>query len=188
MAGLVCGCWGCLVTDKITFPTEPDIPPMILDAPATDTPIGTTLWVNKATRTEVRLPVQVREDNLTEPLDAHWRVLSAGNDAPPFEVLPLPLGQLLRDLDVVVQTSSLHMGECHRVELAVSGHFFPNTKPAFFDLAPSDDEVAHASWTIWEGRGDSQATPEEKAKLIDSCNAIEALLMPATSTSTQVTP
>jgi hypothetical protein len=187
MAVLVVGCWGCLVTDKITFPTEPDIPPMILDAPGTSTPIGTILWVNKATKPEVRLPVKVREENATQPLEAHWRVLTVGNDAPPFEVLPLPQG-LLRDLDVVIQTSSLHMGECHRVELAVSGHFFTSKKPAFFDLTPLDEQVARASWTLWEGRGEAQATAEEKAKLIDSCNAIEALLMPAMSTSTQVMP
>ena len=180
MAVLVVGCWGCLVTDKITFPTDPDIPPMILDAPGTNTPIGWTLWVNKATTPEVRLPVRVRDQNLTQPLEAHWRVLTAGNDSPPFESKPVPLGQLLRDFEVVVQSGMLHTGECHRVELAVSGNFFPNRNtPAFFDAAPIEEDVAHASWSVWEGRGEAQATAEEKAKLVDTCNAIEALLMPA---------
>jgi len=185
MALLSLGSEGCLVTDKITFPTEPDIPPMIVDAPGTSTPIGSVLWVNKAsTPAEFRLPVQVRDENLTQPLEAHWRVLTAGNASPPFDTFPLsPQGQLLRDLTVVVRNDSLHMGECHRVELAVSGSFFPNrTAPAFFDAAPKDEDVAHASWTVWEGRGDALATPEEKAKLVDTCNAIEALLMPAMTT------
>jgi len=172
------------VTDKITFPTEPDIPPMIVDAPGTSTPIGSPLWVNKATTPEFKLHVGVREQNITQELEAHWRVLTSGDPSPPFESLPLPQqGQVLRDLEFSVQTNRLRMGECAHVELAVSGSFFPNrTAPAFFDAAPKDEDVAHANWTVWEGRGNALATPEEKAKLVDSCNAIEALLMPAMTT------
>lgn len=171
---------GCLVTDEITFEEEADLPTVIVDAPGTKTPIGSIVWLDSETQSSWPFPVRVRDENLGQPLTAHYRVVTAENEFPTFVPVELkPSGAELRDLTLTVKSESLRVGECHRLELAVSAYFLGGTRPVFFNevLPGREGEVAHASWLLWEGPGDMLAT--DLARLAQSCVTIEDLLAPA---------
>jgi len=173
---------GCLVTDEITFDGQPDLPPVIVDAPGAKAEIGSIVWLDKQAASMWSFPVQIREQNVDQRLDAHFRVVHQGNASPDFESVPvLPqAGAVLRDLTLVIKAESLRPGECHHLELAVSAAFFNGVKPVFFDAVPPgrEDEVAYASWWLWEGPGDTLATEPDKARLAETCRAVESFLTP----------
>lgn len=171
---------GCLVTEEITFDEEPDLPTVIVDAPASKTPIGRIVWLDKSAQPSWDFVVKVRDENLSQELDAHYRVVTQDNDFPPFDSVELPGGgdSEERELMLRVKSESLRVGECHRLELAVSAAFLGGTKPVFFDevLPGREDDRAYASWTLWEGPGSMLAT--DLTRLAQSCRAIEDLLVP----------
>ncbi len=197
MAGLLAlCCGGCLVTDKIVFPVDPDIPPTILDEPGTQTPkIGAIFCIDKPATPEWSLTVKVRDQNPQQELWAHWRVVGDNDPTPPFEkdMVPLPaVGQLGRDFTFKVQSDTLQEGKCHHLQLAVSGSFFDHTDPRFddpryFDFPSNIDDLAEASWWVWEGKCDPATG--DSARLLASCQA--KLLTPsmaATTTSSAMGP
>jgi hypothetical protein len=175
---------GCLVTDEITFPEEPQFPPTILDVPGTDTPIGGILWVDlKQVTNEWRLKVQVRDDNIDEVLEARYRVWVGGEPAlPAWESAEIPpSGAAMRETyEVPVRFGYLRDDTCHRVELAVSGSFVRRTAPVYFDVlngqGERDDDIARASWTILEGEGEAKTDDVQALLLLRSCETIEAFL------------
>lgn len=172
---------GCLVTDEITFDEEPDLPTVIVDTPGTKTPIGRIVWLDKSAQPMWDFAVKVRDENLAQELTAHYRVVTRENDAPPFQTVPLPASDMeLRDLKLPVKSESLRDGECHHLQLAVSAAFFPRTEPVFFDAVPPgrESDIAYASWWLWEGPGVMLATDPDKARLAQTCGAIEDLLAP----------
>jgi hypothetical protein len=186
-------CSGCLVSDTITFPIEADVPPVILDRPATETAIGSMVWISKAaTPPEWPMKVIVRDQNSSQPLEAHWRVVQEGETSPPFAKQDVPLsGQVTRPFEFRVQSDVLKMGKCHQLVLAVSGSFFDARNPddtrfddpKYFDLPANIDDLAVASWWIFEGQGPMHASTDEEARLFESCHQIESLL-PAPSAAT----
>ncbi len=180
-AGLLFGPYaGCLVNDEIMFEEEPDFPPVILDAPNPVAPIGEHIWIDSSVTAMWPLDVRVRDENINQELIAHWRVLGEGETLEDFDQVILAPGLLVRDLQISVNSArSLDRGSCHRLELAVSGSFFKNQKRReVFDVRPDDaqEDIDTAVWWIWEGRGEMLTDDQQKARLIDSCNAIEALL------------
>lgn len=182
LAGLGGPASGCLVTDQITFEEEPNVPPVLLKAPGVKEDLGSIVWIDRSMRPTWDLRLKVRDENVEQDLVAHFRVKHEGEEFPPFDSIDLPAppdGSVLRDLLVIVQTETLYVGECHRLEVAVSGSFFPfeeRPTPAFFDaLRGPEDDIFVGMWWIWEGPGEMQATPEAKARLVESCNAIEVL-------------
>src|SRR5258705_531008 len=106
---LVCGpSAGCVVTDKIEFDTEQNVPPMIVDTPSEETPIGRILWVHKATSSMVTFSVKVRDPNVTQALKAHWRLVSKDDPTPQFDSKDVSItGDVVRDLTFELQTSPL---------------------------------------------------------------------------------
>jgi hypothetical protein len=173
---------GCLVTDPITFEEEPNVPPVLLTAPGERAYLGSNVWIDRTARPQWDLRLKVRDENVDQDLTAHYRIVHEGEISPPFDSIDVPArpdGAVLRDLLVTVQTEILNQRECHRLEVAVSGSFFPedrNDQPAFFDAVDGpEDDIFVGVWWIWEGRGEMQTSPEDKARLIDSCNAIELL-------------
>jgi len=179
LVGLVSGpCAGCLVTDEIMFENEPNFPPVILDAPSPTAPIGSHVWIDSSADVKTwPLSVRVRDKNINQPLVAHWRVVAdAERKDPSFEPLNLPPGLLVRDLKILVQTEALELGTCHKLELVVSGSFFKKVDPAYFEAVPdgAEDDVAKAVWWLLEG--DMHASAEEKARLIDTCNAVNGVV------------
>jgi hypothetical protein len=172
---------GCLVTDEITFNDEPDLPPEILSSPSSE-PIGGVFWVDKSDRrlTEVPITVGIRDENVRQGLTAHWRLRRReGEELPMFVSDDVPAGdEPVRDFTLHVQTGDLVEGECHRLELAVSGSFYINktSNPIYFDKVPEgrESDVTYAWWLIWEGRNDLVGSEYEK--LVSSCIASENFL------------
>jgi hypothetical protein len=165
----------CLVTDEITFPEEVPYPPTIVDVPGSEIPIGTILWLDIDQRTghpqnEWRIPVRIRDDNVDQELQTRYRVLREGSLLPPWtpDVIA-PSGSPTReDYEVKVRFGDLRPGQCHRLELVVSGSFLRRTDPRFFDVLNDEGEmngdIARASWTILEGSATTA--------FVDSCKAI----------------
>lgn len=178
---------GCVVTDQIDFPEEPNYPPTILDAPASAALIGRIIWIDKASTPMWHMAVKVRELNVTQPLKARWRLVTKDDLMPHFFEQPLAVqgDQLLRDLQFDVQSDSLHVDECALLQLAVSGSFVNRTDPVYFDATKDDtnSDLALASWTIWEGQGPSE-TADQLEHVASSCITIEAFLPTVMSTTT----
>lgn len=178
-AGLLFGPYaGCLVNDEIMFEEEPNFPPVILDAPNPVVRIGEHIWIDGSAVPMLDLDVRVRDENINQELIAHWRVLGQGETLAEFDDQVLPPGLLVRDLRISVNSArSIDDGRCHRLELAVSGSFLKNQKrKEVFDVTLDNADIDTAVWWIWEGRGEAGTLPQEKAALVDSCDAIEALL------------
>jgi len=171
---------GCLVTEEITFDEEPDLPTVIVDAPGSKTPIGHIVWLDKSAQPSWEFHVKVRDENLSQELTAHYRVVTQDTATPQFESVKLKPNQTeLRDLTLTVKSESLRPGECHHLELAVSAAFLESTRPVFDAVPPGrETDVAYASWTLWEGPGSMLATVPDLARLAQTCGAIEDLLAP----------
>jgi hypothetical protein len=170
-------CSGCLVTEEITFEEEPNSPPVILTRSG-QPEIGTNVWIDNSTQSEWQLRVQVRDENVDQPLEARWRIQTQDQMQPPFVSRPILGGtEPVRELDIFVDTAGLQLYECHRFELVVSGSFIPDrVEPPFFRIVLDEDDLAYASWEIWEGEGEILTPPESRLKIFDSCTAFEPLL------------
>jgi len=191
-------CSGCLVTDRVTW-RETTVPPIIQEESASPR-IGSILWLNKndVQRTEWAFSVFVQEADSSRVLSARWRIVTRNDTMPTFTQLePLPAGKTLRELTFKVGSNQLSDGECHHLELAVSGSFVAMIDPRtgkdatewyWFDVTTlgKENDVGFASWWIWEGRGSVGATPEEKVRLVESCNALEST--PASSSTVMEAP
>jgi hypothetical protein len=173
---------GCLVTDEITFDEEADLPTVIVDVPSSRTPIGRIVWLDKSAQPSWPFEVKVRDANLSQELVAHYRVVTEDNALPDFETRTLSASSTeLRDLTLTVMSESLREGECHHLELVVSPAFFDLVRPELFDIVQPgrEGDIDYASWTLWEGPGDMLATASDKARLAQTCRAIEDLLVPS---------
>jgi hypothetical protein len=177
-------CSGCLVTSEYEIPDPTNVPPIIQDDPASIAKIGSIIWLDSENpQNWPQFSVRVRDEDTEQVLDARWRLVKQGEPMPAFTVLqPLPAGKLVRELQFRVESTRLSDGECHHLELAVSGNFWKDratgmdrTEPVFFAEVMGDfpDDLALASWWIWEGQGNMQTTDDEKGRLLDSCNAKE---------------
>lgn len=171
-------CSGCLVTDQIDFQEESDFPPSFQNEP-TAPALGTVIRINRAAPTTPTMPVsikvRIRDENVQQALTLRVRIRfknDGGN--PPYNTIPVPIsGTAVRELPVPLQTDQLRPGQCHLLELAVSGSFITSTPPIFLARETKDpDDLAVASWTIWEG---DVMTPEEQAKIADTCPVVTDL-------------
>ncbi|MDH5676479.1 MAG: hypothetical protein OEZ06_30445 [Myxococcales bacterium] len=190
------GLAGCLITEDLRFEEESDVPPVVLDVADTRTPIGSSFWVDfysdTSTSTELKIDVLVRDENVEQDLWARWRVTTKTRMTPDFQPLPLPGdGVLKRDLQITVSQGDFREGECHRLELVVSGSFLDpedpqrGKDPNLFDYTIKADDLGYASWWIWEGTGAGTTEDSKKAALLASCDAIEDLVL---SGSTEMQP
>jgi hypothetical protein len=186
LGALLAVCAGCLVTSKYEIPDPTNVPPSIQDDPDGIAKISDTLWLDSENAQSWEFSVLVRDEDTEQVLDARWRLVKQNEPLPAFNRLldPLPAGMLVRRLRFVVGSTQLSDGECHKLELAVSGHFFKNrmgmdrTEPFLFAEVTDgfEDDLAMAAWWIWEGKGNNQTTDVDVGRLGKSCNADESLL------------
>jgi hypothetical protein len=169
---------GCLVTNPVDFDSDEGSPPMLLDLPTAKVPLGEHAWVDTTSGVSSwRFAVRVRDEDVTQDLQARWRVVTKTEQTPPFESLDLPFnGTLLRDFDLLLEAGQLDMGKCHRLEVVVSSGFLDPNRAALFDIPAVPGDLASGEWWIWEGPGDLAASDALKAELLDSCDALEDLL------------
>jgi hypothetical protein len=184
---VTCGS-GCLVTEKIPFEPDPLEPPQILDSRTSMVDIGDHFLIDKTTQAMWTMQVVVREQDPSRELRAHYRVYEPIKQTdPPFEQRVVPTGGVdpeLRDLSFTVSSDTLSPGKCHKLELAVSGHFLKDEEeptmdvsaPAFFKFVDPRyaDDRAIAVWYVFEGKDNDTLAPD----LAQSCGASTVFLTP----------
>jgi len=174
---------GCLVTDRIEFEVERNVPPVILDKPGTEYPIGEIVWIDRdppvdpsTAPNEWSFDVTVRDENVRDELEARLRVRTDREPNPDFtpNQVVQQTGAVNRTFKVTVDLGQLRTNECHRVELVVSGSFLDRSEPLFFDVAQPPEDIGEASWIVWEGNGNP--TPAEAQAILSSCDAVDDFL------------
>lgn len=181
---------GCLVTEPWSPPEKANVPPIIQADPTSAGPqIGSIVWLDAGqSPREWEFAAMVIELDEQRPLTARWRILRRGADRsnpPMYTELPLlEAGTRLRRVRIKISSNELTIGECHHLELAVSGSFVDQDTQPWREFAPrflftvldpgGQDDLATASWWIWEGQS-STRTDEEKARLVESCSTQDAM-------------
>jgi hypothetical protein len=180
LSAVLVACSGCLVTSKYDIPDPTNVPPIIQDDPASIAKIGSIIWLDSQNPQSWTFSVQVRDEDIDQVLDARWRLVRQGEPLPPFTRLqPFQAGPLAPPLQITVESTKLSDGECHHLELAVSGSFWKDmlgmdrTDPLYFAEVTVEDDLALASWWIWEGEGNTETNDDEWKRLAKSCNAKE---------------
>jgi hypothetical protein len=169
---------GCLITNPVEFEQEEPQPPFILDVSRSDNPIGSILEINlDLNPSRIQIPVRIRDENLFQDLTARSRLVTVPIPEPEYGegVLIPEQGELMRD-EVFVEAGDIKRGECHLLELVVSGSFVPGDDPELFDVVSEPDDIGRASWTIWEVSGDPLAETGAAAaqNLVKTCPTEDA--------------
>jgi hypothetical protein len=168
------------VTDKITFPTEPNVPPTIYGASPADP--GHFIWIDTTQRPMWTMVVKIRDENVLQPLMARWRLVKIGDLRTPFKQSDIPpSGVPERDLTFSVGSDRLLPSTCDRLDLAVSGEFYKpdeTADPKYFDDPRTTDDLAEVSWLVFEGSGEAA----DAKRLLDSCP--DPIMIPMTGQGT----
>jgi hypothetical protein len=174
----------CLVTDPVDFEVEQGSPPMLIDKPRTggsdDSPLNSWFWANKDDGIGWTFSARVRDEDVLEDLQLHWRIVTHMQDTPAFESLDILADgvTVTRPFNIFVEPGLLNESECHKLEIAVSGNFTDQTEPAYFGLALVPDDVARGVWWLLEGDRDLLAQGQAK-QIIDTCDALDAPVVQA---------
>jgi hypothetical protein len=153
---------------------------MLIDRPQTgvgDTPLSSNFWADKSqTTTGWTFRARVRDEDVLEKLQLQWRIVTRFQKTPEFVREDIPRnGTATRDFMIFVEQGLLTGSECHKLEIAVSGHFGSETRPAYFGQPPMpfQDDVALGTWWLWEGNRDLVSQGQAK-QIIDTCDALRA--------------
>jgi len=156
--------------------------------------VGTLIWFNTMNR-ELKLTIQVRDEDTTEVLKPRWRLVTANMPQRPAEsprdldyACPEPeigpTGRVDReDFTIDIPGSRLVRGQCYRLEVAVSSSFKScERNPELFDITTNEDneeDIGRATYWIWALAG---STPDSSVfqSLVASCDAYQ----PPTGTTT----
>ena len=130
---------------RSSFRLEQDIPPMIWTRRATATPIGDIIWIDKADAADV---ADVGQGSRAERRAGAQSALAPRQQGRPDaavpckDILPSRRCRAARSRCSRCRADPLRDGQCARLDLAVSGSFFNDTKtgPDYFDR--------HATTTI----------------------------------------
>jgi hypothetical protein len=158
----------CLVTDPIEFKEEKSFPPFFVNIPGSNTPIGSMIAINlddlaKAGSgpQEVRLKVQVRDENVPEVLQTRYKLTTVSvidsttenainSQDTKFRVFSrelAPSGIPLRPYELAIETSLLSPGQCYALDLVVTGSFTQDLMTKWKDPEVEGD-VAEAMWLL----------------------------------------
>jgi len=159
---------GCLVTDPIEFERPSNNPPAFVVEYRPKLQVGDIKYVDNSRPASFSL--RVRDPDVTQALEARWRIFTRDDAQPPRQTIPLAAtGALIRDVRIDIESTQLRADECHRVEVAVSSTFVTFAgapdNPALFLETTDPDDVALFTFWIWEGDENSN-DPE---KLVDTC-------------------
>lgn len=160
---------GCLVTDEIKFSEPENHPPMFVPG-ARRVAQGDLIYADKDERTSWPFALRVRDIDIAQDLEVHWRVVTQGSDLRRRTIALPAEGSALRDFELIVNPTDLSFDYCHRVDVAVSGSF---NKP--FDDEPEDPfdfngrtdfyDLVELSFYIWEG----DPSANDPIKLVETC-------------------
>jgi hypothetical protein len=144
-----------------------------------DYPVGSIIEFNGAVETELKIPMQVRNDDVNEVLKVRWRV--DNENIPDFgsrpldyrcpeEVVPVSGAVIRPDWKQSIPAAKFPTGECSRLEFAVSGSFYDcQDLPLRWDDTPIADDVGHAVYWVWETSTEPLKNAGAAFDLIRSC-------------------
>jgi hypothetical protein len=154
----------CLVTDRIEFKEEKNLPPAFLDTTERKTPMGSMIKVNlsdfddESVPQEVKFELQVRDENVTQILETRYDLTTLESDGHTSRLVDRDFGpQLisggpLRPVELTIEKGRfLPAGSCFLLELFVSSKFESWDKPV------AEGDIATARWLIAVS---SQAVPQ----------------------------
>jgi hypothetical protein len=191
----------CLVTDPVEFEDEKNEPPVIFEAVGPDgvrIPLGSVITTDNPISTgnggggqagapsipgnnELELRLRIRDENLSQALRARVRIRKPNNVMIPYQCPEpeiLPNGTEVREYEFGIDKTALDISTCHRVEIVVSSRFSrcnnsdPEVADELFDETFEDDDLAYASFWIWETSMDPLASPEAALLLAKSCETL----------------
>jgi hypothetical protein len=174
------GLSGCLVTDQFTLEPQPQSSPTIL-AGDPMYPIGGVIKFDARSANMLSIPLQIRDENLTEPLRLRWRTKTTEPVQCPDLMVPGGSGTLLRDTMLMIGATEFDPGSCTRVDLAVSAFFTDCMKrkdPQYFDFptTDNDNDVGLATFLVWEG-GSDPISPSAAQKIVTTCPQADYMLI-----------
>jgi hypothetical protein len=150
---------GCLVTDQIELPPVPQSPPIVS---LTDYDDDGIIVFNRDANNEMLMELQVRNEDVTEPLKMRWRI--ASGELPPgapsrYYTCPEPevmrTGVLTRTAQLNIVATNFNRGKCSRVDVIVSGSFKtcrPDRDDDGWDITTQDDDdadIGRLSFWVW---------------------------------------
>lgn len=201
MTGALCCSWmlaGCLVTDSIEPPPEPNSPPVV-SSPTYS--VGSVILFDKTKNAGgLSIPVVVRDEDTTAPLKVRWRVITNQTihldyDCPEDEITAT--GSVLRDGMVTVMSADFNPGTCSVVELVVSASFLGdcklNPEPTLFDRTTNrndnDAALGRAFFWVWEVSTNPLADNVKAQQLLSSCPTLPyQMITPTAGMGATATP
>ena len=198
----LCAGWllaGCLVTDSIEPPPEPNSPPVVTSPTYS---AGSVILFDKTKPGGLIIPIEIRDEDMTEQLKVRWRVISGSRPAsmqldyrcPEDEISGT--GSVIRsNWNLVITNDKFVPGSCSVVEFIVSAHFLrscmKNPEPEFFDVTTNSDNDAalgRAFFWVWEVSTNPLADNAKAQQLLSSCPTLPYQMItptPGMSTTTQ---
>lgn len=191
---------GCLVTDSIEPPPEPNSPPVVTSPSYS---AGSVILFDKTKNpAALRIPIEVRDEDTTEPLKVRWRVITQQGIRLDYvcpEVEITGTGTVLRDVaNVDVPSADFNPGTCSVVELVVSANFIGDCmhdpEPSLFDRTTNrtdnDAALGRAFFWVWEVSTNPLADNAKAQQLLSSCPTLPYQMItptPGMATMTEAT-
>ena len=174
---------GCLVTEQIIPPEEPNGPPVIISDPA----VGTQILLNGMN--ELRIGLTVRNENTTEPLKVRFQLDSKNLPDPDERPLDFPCpevenviagtGPLFREeFPLRIPGMKFPRNACTKLTVAVSADFFSckNLDPRLWNVTTfslqDDDDDGHralATYYILEDSGNPLVNADAALRVLTTC-------------------
>ena len=135
---------------------------------------------------ELKLNIQIRDEDTTEVLRMRYRIVS-GNNPPRIPTSPTELpykcpedpivgipGMIERAPIELSIDSGFVRGACHRIDVVVSSSFKSCIRnPELFDITNNEDnesDVGRASYWVWALSGSAVPDKDMAQALLESCN------------------
>lgn len=173
------------MTSEATFPDEPQVPPVVLDTPELSS--GDIFRVDQTMDVGgLRLGITVRDENVNDELKVRARLSVLGTAYKHLcELLPpiFAVGEPKRpQYELDLNPMELQPRACTQLEVWVSSRFAaPCNDHDRFDFVFLEDDVAHATYWIWEESGNPTVNPAAAQDILTSCQTVPRA--PATMTT-----
>jgi hypothetical protein len=165
---------GCVVTDPIDFERPANNPPQfVLDSRPSAIQLGSIQYVRAASAPSWTFDFLVRDTDVNQPLDVHWRIYTGNQPGFRKTTQRLPAtGSELRELGIIVDSSGdLDIDSCHRVEIGVSSSFtlpFDGVDDDLRGFDEREDPFDYDLFTFWIWEGDP--TTRDPMNLVATCD------------------
>ena len=152
---------GCLVTDQIDLPPRAQTPPIL----SSTTPMSGRLIRFDPALKELKLNIQIRDEDTTEVLRMRYRIVS-GNNPPRIPTSPTELPYKCPE-DPIVGIPG--MIERAPIELSIDSGFVRGACH-ITNNEDNESDVGRASYWVWALSGSAVPDKDMAQALLESCN------------------